>query len=86
MPKRDPFGKKVFFTVGRDSDGCLAIYTPEQKRGEEPRVTFSPQFVKILLSAGESEDWPREVLKGIEEAMEKIEQQAKEEMTEEEGL
>ena len=77
--ERDPFGEKVFFIVGRDSEGCLSIYTPEQKQHKEPSVTFSPEFVKLLLSAGESEDWPDEVVKGIREAMEKIEQQAKEE-------
>jgi len=86
MPKRDPFGEKVFFMVGRDSEGCLSIYTPEQKRGEEPSVSFSPEFVKLLLLAGEFEFWPKSVLKGIREGWEKIEQQIKEEETEEEGL
>ena len=31
--ERDPFGEKVFFIVGRDSEGCLSVYTPEQERG-----------------------------------------------------
>lgn len=85
MPKRDPFGEKVFFSVGRDSEGCLSIYTPEQIHHEEPSVSFSPEFVKLLLLAGEFEYWPDEIVKGIREAWEKIEQQIKEEETEEEG-
>lgn len=86
MPKRDPIGKKVFFSVGRDSDGCLSVYTPEQKQHKEPSVSFSPRFVKLLLLAGEFECWPKSILKGIREGWEKIEQQAKEAKTEEGGL
>ncbi|MCK4386323.1 MAG: hypothetical protein KAW52_08680, partial [candidate division Zixibacteria bacterium] len=60
--ERDPFGEKIFFSVGRDSEGCLSVYTPEQKRDEEPSVGFSPRFVKLLLLAGEFEFWPDEIV------------------------
>lgn len=81
--ERDPFGKKVFFSIGIDSEGCLSIYTPEQKRGKEPRVSFSPEFVKLLLLACEFEFWPDEILMGIREGWEKIEQQDREFLEEE---
>ena len=84
--ERDPFGEKVFFSVGRDSEGCLSVYTPEQKRGEEPYVGFGSEFVIRLLVACELASWPKSIIKGIREAMEKIEQQGEEEETEEEGL
>jgi hypothetical protein len=85
MPKRDPFKEKVFFSVGRDSDGCLSVYTPEQKRGKKPSVGFSSEFVTRLLTACVLESWPKSILKGIRKAMEKIEQQIKEEEEREKG-
>ncbi len=34
MPKRDPWGEKVFFSVGRDSEGCLYVEKIEQQDRE----------------------------------------------------
>ena len=73
MPKRDPFGKKVFFSVGINSEGCVSVYTPEQKRCKKPCIWFGSEFVKLLLLVLESQRWPDEIIKGIREGLEKLE-------------